>query len=276
MKRFKKVYIEISNICNLSCSFCPGTKRAPKIMEPDEFKTVITKVAPFTDYVYFHLLGEPLLHPNLKDYLNICEEHGLKVIITTNGTLLNKQGDVLLRSDSHYKTVISLHSFEANLNQNFNEYINDCLNYAKAAEGEKIVVLRLWNNGGEDKLNREILQKIENYFPAPWRETRGGKQIGKNIYIQFGDKFDWPDIENQNLNETAFCYGMRDQIGVLCDGTVVPCCLDNNGEINLGNILNTDLDDIINSPRALNIYNGFSNRKACEELCKKCSFARKF
>lgn len=276
MKRFKKVYIEISNICNLSCSFCPGTKRAPKIMEPSEFKTVITKVAPFTDYVYFHLLGEPLLHPNLKDYLNICEEHGLKVIITTNGTLLNKQGDVLLRSDSHYKTVISLHSFEANLNQNFDEYINDCLNYAKAAEGEKIVVLRLWNNGGEDKLNREILQKIENRFPAPWRETRGGKQIGNNIYIQFGDKFDWPDIENQTLNETTFCYGMRDQIGVLCDGTVVPCCLDNNGEINLGNILNTDLDDIINSPRALNIYNGFSNRKACEELCKKCSFARKF
>ena len=276
MKRFKKVYIEISNICNLSCSFCPGTKRAPKIMEPDEFKTVITKVAPFTDYVYFHLLGEPLLHPNLKDYLNICEEHGLKVIITTNGTLLKKQGDVLLKSDSHYKTVISLHSFEANLNQNFDEYINDCLNYAKAAEGEKIVVLRLWNNGGEDKLNREILQKIENRFPAPWRETRGGKQIGNNIYIQFGDRFDWPDIENQNLNETAFCYGMRDQIGVLCDGTVVPCCLDNNGEINLGNILNTDLDDIINSPRALNIYNGFSNRKACEELCKKCSFARKF
>ena len=276
MKRFKKVYIEISNICNLSCSFCPGTKRAPKIMEPSEFKTVITKVAPFTDYVYFHLLGEPLLHPNLKDYLNICEEHGLKVIITTNGTLLNKQGDVLLRSDSHYKTVISLHSFEANLNQNFDEYINDCLNYAKAAEGEKIVVLRLWNNGGEDKLNREILQKIENRFPAPWRETRGGKQIGNNIYIQFGDKFDWPDIENQTLNETTFCYGMRDQIGVLCDGTVVPCCLDNNGEINLGNILNADLDDIINSPRALNIYNGFSNRKACEELCKKCSFARKF
>ena len=276
MKRFKKVYIEISNICNLSCSFCPGTKRAPKIMEPDEFKTVITKVAPFTDYVYFHLLGEPLLHPNLKDYLNICEEHGLKVIITTNGTLLNKQGDVLLRSDSHYKTVISLHSFEANLNQNFDEYINDCLNYAKAAEGEKIVVLRLWNNGGEDKLNQEIFQKIETRFPAPWRETRGGKQIGNNIYIQFGDKFDWPDIENKNLNETAFCYGMRDQIGVLCDGTVVPCCLDNNGEINLGNILNADLDDIINSPRALNIYNGFSNRKACEELCKKCSFARKF
>ena len=276
MKRFRKVYVEISNICNLKCSFCPGTHRAPKMMDITEFKRVINQVAPFTDYIYFHLLGEPLLHPNLADFLNICEENNLKVIITTNGTLLKNQQEVLIYSNSHYKTVISLHSFEANLNQNFNDYINNCLSYAKTAEGKKIVVLRLWNSGGEDKLNQNILQKIEAIFPAPWRDTRGGKQIGNNIYIQFGDKFDWPDINNTNDSETAFCYGMRDQIGVLCDGTVVPCCLDNNGEINLGNLFENDLGDIINSPRAANIYNGFSNRKAMERLCKKCTFARKF
>lgn len=276
MKRFKKAYIEISNICNLNCSFCPGTKRLPKMMTTEEFAAVIKKVAPFTDYVYFHLLGEPLLHPNLEEFLKMAENYGLKVIITTNGTLLKEKSEVLLKSNSHYKTVISLHSFEANQNQNFNDYINDCLDYTKSVEGKKIVALRLWNNGGEDNLNSEILEKIEDRFPAPWRDTRGGKQIRNNIYIQFGDKFDWPDIESPTESDTAFCYGLRDQIGVLCDGTVVPCCLDNNGEINLGNIFENDLGDIINSPRALNIYNGFSNRKACEGLCKKCTFARKF
>ncbi|MBQ3058220.1 MAG: SPASM domain-containing protein [Clostridia bacterium] len=276
MKRFKKAYIEISNICNLSCSFCPGTKRQPKMMTTEEFTAVIKKVSPFTDYIYFHLLGEPLLHPNLEKFLKIAENHRLKVIITTNGTLLKEKSEVLLESNSHYKTVISLHSFEANKTQNFSDYVNDCLDYTKAAEGKKIVVLRLWNSGGADTLNSDILQKIKNRFPAPWRDTRGGKQIGNNIYIQFGDKFDWPDIEGPIESDTAFCYGLRDQIGVLCDGTVVPCCLDNNGEINLGNIFESNLGDIINSPRALNIYNGFSNRKACEELCKKCTFARKF
>ncbi len=276
MKRFKKAYIEISNICNLSCSFCPGTKRAPKMMNREEFEAVIKKVAPFSDYVYFHLLGEPPLHPNLSDFLKITEENNLKVIITTNGTLLKEKSEILLESKAHYKTVISLHSFEANQNQNFDDYINQCLDYAKTAEGKKIVVLRLWNNGGDDKLNKGILEKIEGRFPAPWRDTRGGKQVGNNIYIQFGDKFDWPDISAQNTSNTAFCYGLRDQIGILCDGTVVPCCLDNNGEINLGNIFESDLNDIINLPRALNIYNGFSNRHACEELCQKCSYARKF
>lgn len=276
MKRFKKVYIEISNVCNLSCSFCPKTKRNPKMMDKKEFEAVIKKVTPFTDYVYFHLLGEPLLHPDLATFLKIAEENGLKVIITTNGTLLKDKQEILLSSKSHYKTVISLHSFEANQNQNFDDYINNCLDYAKTAEGEKIVALRLWNSGGKDELNKEILEKIESHFPTPWRETRGGKQIGNNVYIQFGDKFDWPDISAPNTSNTAFCYGLRDQIGVLADGTVVPCCLDNNGEINLGNIFESDLDDIINSPRALSIYNGFSKRIACEELCQKCSFARKF
>lgn len=276
MKRFKKVYIEISNICNLSCSFCPKTIRPPKMMNENEFSHVINQITPFTDYVYFHLLGEPLLHPNLKIFLKIAEENNLKVIITTNGTLLKEKNEILLSCFSHYKTVISLHSFEANSKINFDDYINTCLNYAVKAQDKKIVVLRLWNNGGKNLLNSSILQKIEERFPKPWRDTRGGKQIGNNIYIQYGDKFDWPDITAQTTNNTAFCYGLRDQIGVLSDGTVVPCCLDNNGEINLGNIFENDLETIINSPRAQNIYNGFSNRTACEELCKKCSFARKF
>ncbi len=277
MKRFAKVYVEISNICNLSCSFCPGTTRKPKRMNTQEFEIVLNKIKPYTDYIYFHLLGEPLCHPDLADFLNITDKMNFKVIITTNGTLLNKNKDILLNSKSHYKTVISLHSFEANDNKiSFNDYLENCFEYAKSAENKKIVVLRLWNNGGKDSLNDEILSKLENYFPKPWVEERNGTRIGKKIYIQYGDKFDWPNLESDNVNEKVFCYGLRDQIGILADGTVVPCCLDNNGEINLGNIFEDNLEEIINSQKAQNIYNGFSNRTACEELCKRCSFVRKF
>ncbi len=277
MKRFAKVYVEISNICNLSCSFCPGTTRKPKRMNTQEFEIVLNKIKPYTDYIYFHLLGEPLCHPDLADFLNITDKMNFKVIITTNGTLLSKNKDILINSKSHYKTVISLHSFEANDNKiSFNDYLENCFEYAKSAENKKIVVLRLWNNGGKDSLNDEILSKLENYFPKPWVEERNGTRIGEKIYIQYGDKFDWPNLESDNVNEKVFCYGLRDQIGILADGTVVPCCLDNNGEINLGNIFESDLEEIINSEKAQKIYNGFSNRTACEELCKRCSFVRKF
>ena len=277
MKRFAKVYVEISNVCNLKCSFCPGTTRNPKQMDVEEFKIVLAKIKDYTDYIYFHLLGEPLCHPDLDKFLKIAEDMQFKVIITTNGTLLNKNKDTLLNSNSHYKTVISLHSFEANDNKlSFEKYLDDCFTYAKDSENKKIVVLRLWNNGGKDSLNQEILTRLENYFPKPWVSERNGTRIGNKIYIQYGDKFDWPTLESNDTKENIFCYGLRDQIGILADGTVVPCCLDNNGEINLGNIFEKDLEEIINSQKAQNIYNGFSNRNACEELCKRCSFVRKF
>lgn len=277
MKRFAKVYIEISNICNLKCSFCPGTTRNPRRMNIDEFKIVLKKIKDYTDYIYFHLLGEPLCHPELEAFLNLAEEMNFKVIITTNGTLLNKCKDILLGSHSHYKTVISLHSFEANDTKNsFEDYLTNCSEYAKSAENEKIVVLRLWNNGGKDSLNDKILTVLENYFPKPWIEERNGTRIGNKIYLQYGDKFDWPTLENDNINENVFCYGLRDQIGILADGTVVPCCLDSNGDIPLGNIFTDDMQSILNSEKAQNIYNGFSNRTAQEELCKRCNFVRKF
>ncbi len=277
MKRFAKVYIEISNICNLKCSFCPGTTRQPKKMSINEFKIILEKIKNYTDYIYFHLLGEPLCHPDLERFLNLAEEMDFKAIITTNGTLLGKCRDILLESNSHYKTVISLHSYEANDNKSsFEEYLKCCFEYAKEAENKKIVVLRLWNNGGKDSLNNDILNVLENYFPKPWHKERNGIRIGNKIYLQYGDKFDWPTLESNSIDENVFCYGLRDQMGILADGTVVPCCLDSNGDIPLGNIFNEDLNHILNSQKAMNIYNGFSNRTACEELCKRCSFVRKF
>lgn len=277
MKRFATIYVEISNICNLKCSFCPGTTRKPTRMNIENFKIVLNKIKPYTDFLCFHLLGEPLCHPDFEAFLKIAEEMKFMVMIVTNGTLLSKNKDILLNSKSHYKTMISLHSFEANDNKNsLEKYLDACFDYAKAAENKKIVVLRLWNQGGKDSLNDDILAKLEKYFPKPWTEECNSIKIGNQIFIEYGDKFDWPTLESDNIDDKIFCYGLRTLIGILADGTVVPCCLDNNGEINLGNIFEKDLDEIINSEKAQTIYNGFTNRNACEELCKRCSYVRRF
>ena len=277
MKRFAVIYVEISNICNLNCSFCPGTTRKPRRMSIQEFQIILNKIKPYTDFLQFHLLGEPLFHPELETFLKLAEEMGFMVTIVTNGTLISKNKDILLNSKSHYKTVISLHSFEANDSKiSLEQYLDTCFEYAKSAENKKIVLLRLWNQGGKDNLNDQILTRLEKYFPKPWLEQQQGIRIGERIFIEHGEKFDWPTLESDDTNEKIFCYGLRTQFGILADGTVVPCCLDNNGEINLGNIFETDLEEIINSERAQNIYNGFSNRNACEELCKRCSFVRRF
>ena len=277
MKRFRKIYLEISNVCNLKCAFCPGTKRKSHIMTESEFSEILPKLRPYSDYLYFHLMGEPLLHPNLERFLELAGIAGFKVILTTNGTLLPKVQSILLAAPGLHKINISLHAFEANdLTTPFEQYLEGCFTFGQAAEGKALTVYRLWNQGGADQRNDEILDALEKAFPKPWVEERRGVRLGDRVYLEYGDKFDWPDLRAEDGGKGCFCYGLRDQIGVLCDGTVVPCCLDHEGDLSLGNIHNQDLDSILSSHRAKAIYDGFSNREAVEELCRKCGYARRF
>ena len=275
--RFRKVYLEISNICNLSCRFCPGTKRAKKSLTEAELSVLLPKIRPYTDFLYFHLMGEPLLHPKLDRFLEMAGEHGFKVILTTNGTLIKKQQEMLLCSPALHKINISLHAFEANdLSVPFAKYLEDCFAFGRASNGKKLVVYRLWNNGGEDTQNQEILDTMQKYFPENWVRERLGTRIADRTYLEYGDKFDWPDLTAPEGSNRVFCYGLRDQLGILCDGTVVPCCLDHEGDLALGNLLIQDMEEILDSPRARAIYEGFSHRDAAEELCRKCGYARRF
>ena len=277
MKRFNKVYLEISNLCNLRCAFCPGTKRAPHRMTEEEFSALLPKIRPFSDYLYFHLMGEPLCHPLLSRFLELAGQAGFKVILTTNGTLLPKMQEVLLNAPALHKVNISLHAFEANdLAVPFSEYLRGCFAFGKAAEGKCIVSYRLWNGGGADELNGQILDTMAEYFPRPWAEERRGPRLGQKIYLEYGDKFDWPDLSAADNGERVFCYGLRDQIGVLCDGTVVPCCLDHEGDLALGSLHETTMEEILETPRAKAIYEGFQKGKAAEELCRKCGYATRF
>ena len=275
--RFSKIYLEISNLCNLSCAFCPGTRRQKKALTEEEFSALLPKIRPYTDYLYFHLMGEPLIHPKLQRFLELAGEASFKVILTTNGTLLTKQQEMLLNSPALHKVNISLHAFEANdLAIPFHDYLAGCFKFGKAAEGKKLISYRLWNQGGQDEKNAEILDAMKEFFTEPWAQERRGTRIGERVYLEYGDKFDWPDLSAPDGGEGVFCHGLRDQLGILCDGSVVPCCLDHEGDITLGNLFTQTMDEILHSPRAKAIYEGFSQRKAAEELCRKCGYARRF
>lgn len=277
MKRFSKIYLEISNICNLKCSFCPGTKRKAKAMTEEEFAFLLPRLRPWSDFLYFHLMGEPLCHPKLERFLALAGEAGFKVILTTNGTLLAKQQAVLQNAPALHKVNISLHAFEANdLAMPFETYLAQCFAFGQAIQGKKLVVYRLWNQGGLEEKNDAILQAMDAYFPKPWVQERKGIRIGEKVYLEYGDKFDWPDLQAADGGEAVFCYGLRDQMGVLCDGTVVPCCLDHEGDLALGNLFKEPLEEILQTPRAKAIYEGFGRKKAAEELCRKCGYARRF
>ena len=277
MKRFRKIYVEISNICNLKCAFCPGTKRSKHAMTEEEFRILLPKLQPWTDFLYFHLMGEPLCHPKLYTFLDLAADAGFKVILTTNGTLLAQHAERLCNTKGLHKVNVSLHAFEANeLSMSFDAYLDGCFSFGQQAEGKVLLSYRLWNNGGADVKNEEILIKMRTFFPESWVQESRGIRVGQRVYLEHGDKFDWPDLSAPIQSDRVFCYGMRDHIGVLCDGTVVPCCLDHEGDIALGNLFTQDMAQILDSPRAKAIYTGFTTGKPSEELCRRCGYATRF
>lgn len=274
-----KIYLEITNVCNLDCSFCHKTSRQKKLMTEEEFDILTDKLVGKTKYLYFHLMGEPTLHPLLPKFIDRAKQKEFLPMLTTNGSTLCEKGAILL-DHLPYKISISLHAPEANPRFADESYLDNCITFAKAAaERGTIVALRLWNLGS-DADNSQILDRLKSEFPDEWTPVRGGssQKLAPKLFLEWGERFDWPDEAQPESDKASdiFCYALRDHAGILVDGTVVPCCLDADGKLALGNLFETELEDILNSPRAKSIYNGFSKRRAAESFCRKCGFAKRF
>lgn len=290
MTQFKKCYVEITNVCNLKCDFCPQTKRKQEFMSIETFEKILDQIKEYTNYIYLHVKGEPLLHPEIDKLLDLSYEKGFQVNITTNGTLIHKVKDKLIMKSALRQINFSLHSFDGNAGvNNKEEYINNILLFIKEARttSELLVSLRLWNLEEDNVINiekcrnSEILTAIEKEFNLPYKIQEKvvagrGLKIADGIYLNQDHRFDWPDLKEQEDDGIGFCYGLRNQIAILVDGTVVPCCLDGEGVINLGNINTTHFSKIIESERANCIIEGFSRREAVEELCRKCGYRKRF
>ena len=272
-----KAFLEITNACNLSCSFCHGTKRPIRYITVPEFTHAAKELRSFAEYLYFHLMGEPLLHPELSAFLSIANDLGFRVILTTNGTLLAKMTDILLQAPALHKVSISLHAYEANhMGIPLSDYLDGCFRFCERAAKQGIIaVMRLWNLGGENAENARILDAMHAYFDtdAVWKAIYSGYKIRDKVFLEWGEKFDWPDTDAAPVSVSHSCYGLRDQIGVLSDGTVVPCCLDAEGAAALGNLFTTPLDAILHSPRAAALKQSFITRQITEPLCQRCGYA---
>lgn len=99
-------------------------------------------------------------------------------------------------------------------------------------------------------------------------------KISSTIYVDKDNEFKWPQLSNNN--SCGYCHALKTHIAILSDGTVVPCCLDAEGIINLGNIYTTSLEEIINSKRYQTLKKSFQDRNPSEQLCKSCTFKLKF
>ena len=270
-KLFSKIYIEITNYCNLNCSFCSLDNRIKKEMSVDEFNIVIKKIKKYTDNIYLHVKGEPLLHSRLDEILKICNDNNINVSITTNGTLLDKNVDILLNRKIKQINV-SLHS-ENNIPNYFEKVFNSC----DKLSNKTTIIYRIWVL---NKISPIIVDKIKNHYKLSTDIVNKIKidkniKINDNIYVDKDMEFIWPN-DGSYQSDKGICLGTRSHIAILSNGDIVPCCLDSSANIKLGNIFCDDLDNVINSKLFNDIKNGFQNGKIVCDLCKKCTYRKRF
>lgn len=275
MKKYKKIYIEITNKCNLNCSFCSKTSKKKMNMSLEQFKIVLERIKNYTNYIYLHVKGEPLLHPDIIEFINLAEIFNIKVNLTTNGVLFSKFAKELGKCSNLNKINFSLHS-----ENNKEDYLEDIFDNIKYLSSNTTVIYRLWTlkNNSLDKKSTRIVDRIKDYYNLSadvvdkiYKEKN--IKISSTIYVDKDNEFEWPKITNHN--SCGYCYGLKTHIAILVDGTVVPCCLDANGIVNLGNIFIEELESIINSKRYIALKKSLQDRKPSEELCRSCTFKEK-
>lgn len=289
-----RCYIEITNTCNLDCHFCPKHHRKRRQLSEEEFDLLTNRVRGKVCFLYFHLMGEPLLHPLLPQFITMAREKGFKTVLTSNGTLLHRA--MALLDTLPYKIQLSLHSHESNARGELSEYMDQVMRFSTQAAGKgTCMVLRLWNQGGMDRENEEVMRLIEKYVPKPWKERPDGFRLCDNLYLEFDRKFEWPggggkaasddsdgkqeksdgklEASPSKSKQEYFCKALIKQIGVLSDGSLVPCCLDHDGDVILGNLFHQSLEELLASPRAQALVEGFRHHAATEPLCQSCESA---
>ncbi|MBR3841041.1 MAG: radical SAM protein [Erysipelotrichales bacterium] len=278
--KFNHVYIEILNYCQFNCSFCPKTKRAKKILNPDEFKHIVKQVKEYTDTIYLHVLGEPLLHDKLDELLQIAENENLKVNITTNGYAINETKHILLKHSNIRKINFSLHSVEDVNHKNISEkeYMNNILTFTSEAVASNITVIyRLWDTNKKDNTMLTLLKEAYPNFEFNHEVSpQNGHRLAYRVFLHQANIFEWPVQSTKEAELEGYCLALKSHIAILSDGTVVPCCLDSEGQINLGNIFESSLTEILHSNLATSIKVGFQNHKAIHPLCKTCSYKDRF
>lgn len=262
---YKKIYVEITNACNLSFDFCIKNQRELKFMSEKEFKIILEKLKNHTKYLYFHVLGEPLMHPKINEFINLASL-SYKVNITTNGYLIEK-----IKNNKNIRQLnISLHSYNSKYNINLDDYLNHIFEVVDTLENT-FISYRLWGNSSNvDKILNKLNEKYNTSLSK--NSLKKNNKLKDNIYLNKEGEFIWPSMNNNYYNENGKCYGLIDHIGVLVDGTIIPCCLDTLGIINLGNIFKDDISSLKDNKLCNEMVRGFKNNKKVHELCKKCKF----
>lgn len=277
--KFEKIYIELSDICGLKCDFCPSKKSQRGLMDIEKFKSLCNDIYSLAHIFTFHVLGDPLMVKNLKNYLDIANDYGMKIELTTSGFYFNDENiSWILESKNIRQVNISLASFLSQSRISLEEYfknIQKLLILHMQKRAKFFINLRLWN------LNKDLVpppqndlfyELLKNFFNTTFSKNEEKIRLARYIILHQARLFKWPSLKDEIKSITGKCYALNKQIAILSDGSLVPCCLDTKADIKLGNCFKTNINTLLQSREYIDLKEGFNQGILKAELCKRCDF----
>ncbi|EAJ1621452.1 radical SAM protein [Campylobacter upsaliensis] len=277
--RFKKIYIELSDICGLKCEFCPSQKARRGVLSLQDFEKIATQIYDKAELFALHLLGDPLILSDLRSYINLAKAYKMKLEITTSGFYLNEENqNLLLEFENIHQINISLASFFSQKKLDLNAYLKPILKLCERhfkCKNSSFINLRLWNFNMDFKAPKEngaIYELLRQNFKEEFDFKASKIRLQRHIILHQARRFTWPSLNAPFISKKGFCYALKEQVGILSDGTLVPCCLDSGGAINLGNVLENSFQNLLETKKFLDLKQGFERGERLENLCQRCEF----
>lgn len=277
--RFKKIYIELSDICGLKCEFCPSQKARRGVLSLQDFEKIVTQICERAEIFTFHLLGDPLILDDLEQFLSIAKAYKMKLEITTSGFYLSeKNQNLLLDYENIHQMNFSLAAFFSQKKLDLNAYLKPILKLCEGhfeRKNSSFINLRLWNfnmNFKAPKENEAIYELLRGNFEGKFNFQMSKIRLQRHIILHQARRFTWPSLNAPFVSKKGFCHALKEQIGILSDGTLVPCCLDSGGAINLGNVLENSFQNLLETKKILDLKQGFERGERLENLCQRCEF----
>ena len=286
--KFYRIYIELTNICGLRCSFCPTKNLPNETMSLEFFESVVQESAQFTNEIACHVVGDPLTLSNLSAYLDILHKYKMRAMLTTSGYFMKKHSFDTLFHPAVKQINISLNAFNKNDTAiSFEQYMRPILDFCHEKvkrKEESFINLRMWNLDevmSEEQFNQELFTVLNHAFEVELNlealnpKEKKSIRLDYKVLLHFDNYFEWPSLANPNYGHGS-CQGLSSHIGILSDGRVIPCCLDNDAVMDLGNIKYQSLEEILLGKRASKMREQFKQSLCSEEMCLKCSYKSRF
>lgn len=290
-----RVEVELTEQCNLKCKFCYNSQNpliSNKIMD------VIERLKEMGVMEIILTGGEPISHPLFLDILDKCCKYFDKVMVQTNGTLIDEELVKTLKNKGVYGVNVSLHGdkvlhekltlIDGSYEQAYNALklltsygVNTASNFVLTTENivdfpttikslhdmgvNGMTLTRFTPTGiGADNayLSISTEQLIEVLEEA---DSFLESCSNKNFYVLLANSVPYCALPNHLKHYSEYCHFGASRFYIDIDGNVMMCGM---SRLQIGNILNETFADM---KRKSEIYCNHICGNDVPDYCKKCA-----